>query len=260
MCAKIVFMDDKNAIIFNKEYANTKKEAFDKGSFHLSYKTEMNFYDLVKQGNIEELETNKPKLIVKGQGILSDDKFRNLQYHFVIATALIVRFCIEGGLPKENAYTLSDIFIRKMDKLWEQDEIEKLHYEMVITFAKEMRNLKKKSGSSLYIRKTIDFISSHYNTQIKVSKIADKLGLSEKYLSSLFKKETGSTIISFIEQTRIEEACRLLTYTDTPYADIADCLCFNSHSYFVKVFKKNKGLTPMQYRIKQQPQKFSLDE
>lgn len=250
-------MNAKENQSFEQIFANTKKTALDLGEFHLSYKTEMNFYDLVKQGNIEQLEKNKPTLIVKGQGILSTDKFRNLQYHFVIATALIVRFCIEGGLPKEDAYTLSDIFIRKMDKLWEQDEIEKLHYEMVITFAKEMRKLKKNSGSSLYVRKTIDYISSHYNTQIKVSNIASQLNLSEKYLSTLFKKETGMTLISFIEKKRIEEACRLLSYTEISYADIADSLCFNSHSYFVKVFKKNKGITPMQYRIKHQPENFS---
>lgn len=250
-------MNAKENQSFEQIFANTKKTALDSGEFHLSYKTEMNFYDLVKQGNIEQLEKNRPTLIVKGQGILSTDKFRNLQYHFVIATALIVRFCIEGGLPKEDAYTLSDIFIRKMDKLWEQDEIEKLHYEMVITFAKEMRKLKKNSGSSLYVRKTIDYISSHYNTQIKVSNIASQLNLSEKYLSTLFKKETGMTLISFIEKKRIEEACRLLSYTEIPYADIADSLCFNSHSYFVKVFKKNKGITPMQYRIKHQPENFS---
>ena len=125
-----------------QEYIASKIEQIDNGEFHLPYQSEMNFYNLVKQGNIEELEKLNPKLIVKGQGVLSDDKFRNIQYHFVIATALIVRFCIEGGLPKESAYTLSDVFIRKMDKLQEIEQIEKLHHEMVLTFAKSMRELK----------------------------------------------------------------------------------------------------------------------
>lgn len=253
-------MADKTKITSSREdYANSKHDAFEKGEFHLSYKNEMHFYDLVKQGNIEELEALKPKLVVKGQGILSDDKLRNIKYHFVVATALIVRFCIEGGLPKETAYTMSDVFIRKMDKLWEREDVEELHHEMVLTFAKSMRELKKNSGSSLYIRKSIDYITSHYQEQIKVVDIAEYLGLSEKYLSTLFKKETGQTLVSYIEHVRIEEACSMLTYTDLSYAEIAESLSFNSHSYFTKIFKKNIGLTPMQYRIKHQASKFTVE-
>ncbi|MCR5613315.1 AraC family transcriptional regulator [Treponema sp.] len=247
----------KNLKTSQEEYASAKHDAFENGELHLSYKSEMHFYDLVKQGNIEELEALNPKLIVKGQGKLSDDKFRNIQYHFVIATAMIVRFCIEGGLPKEAAYTLSDVFIRRMDKMWEKEDVEKLHHEMVLTFAKTMRDLKKNSGSSLYVRKSIDYITSHYNLPIKVSDISDYLGLSEKYLSTLFKKETGQTIVSYVENVRIEEACSMLTYTELSYAEIAESLSFNSHSYFSKVFKKNKGVTPMQYRLMNQSEKFS---
>ena len=68
-----------------QEYITSKIEQIDNGEFHLPYHSEMNFYNLVKQGNIEELENTK--LIVKGQGVLSDDKFSNIQYHFVISTA-----------------------------------------------------------------------------------------------------------------------------------------------------------------------------
>ena len=231
-----------------QEYIASKIDQSDNGEVHLSYQNEMSFYNLVKQGNIEELEATNPKLIVKGQGVLSDNSFRNIQYHFAIATALIVRFCIEGGLPKESAYTLSDIFIRRMDKLYEVEDVEKLHHEMVLTFAKTMHDLKKNSGSSLYVRKAIDYITSHYQSNLKVHDISNSLNLSEKYLSTLFKKETGQTIVSYIEKVRIEEACSMLTYADLSYAQIADKLSFASHSYFAKVFKKNIGLTPMQYR------------
>lgn len=236
-----------------KELTSAKNSALEKGEFHLSYKKEFEFYELVKQGNIEELERIKPKLIVKGQGILSEDKFRNIQYHFVVATALIVRFCIEGGLPAESAYTMSDVFIRQMDKLWELEKVEALHNEMVLTFAKMMRSLKKNAASSIYVRKAIEYITSHYTTPIRIHDIASSLELSEKYLSTLFRRETGNTIVEYIEQVRIEEACRILIYTDSTYAEIADQLSFNSHSYFTKVFKKNVGMTPLQYRMKHRP-------
>lgn len=222
----------------------------DSGKQHLSYSTEMNFYDLVKQGDLEGLEKLNPQLLVKGQGMLSKDEVRNARYHFIIATAFITRFCIEGGLQKEEAYTLSDLYIRKMDNLYELDQIKKLHHDMVFDFAKKMRDMRKTSAISLYIRSAIDYISNHLNAQIRIKDISDHLGISEKYLSALFKKETGTTIVAYIEQRQMENACHMLAYSDYTYAEIADNLAYCSQSYFSKIFKKHYGMTPMQYRMK----------
>lgn len=242
-----------------QEFAKSKFDQREEGKLHLPYKTEMEFYELVKLGCVEELEQRKVKLIMKGQGVLSDNFIRNVQYHFVVSTAMITRFCVEGGLSKEDAYTLSDLFIRKMDKLSDEDDIEKLHQEMVFTFAKTMHNLKRNFGTSNYIRKAIGYITDNFNKPIRISEIADFIGISEKYLSTLFKKETGTSLVSYIEQIRLQEACRLLSYTDLSYGNIADNLSFSSQSYFIKQFKKKYGLTPMQYRVNNQTRKFAVE-
>lgn len=252
-------MDKKSQKItsLQEDYAKSKHN-FKQDKSYLSYNDEMYFYDLVKQGNVEQLEALKPQIIVNGQGILSDNKIRNIKYHFCIGTALIARFCIEGGMSKDSAYTMSDVFIRKMDTLSYKEDIEKLYHEVVIAYANAMRELKKTSGSSFYIRKAIEYITSHYQEQIQVNNISEYLGLSEKYLSTLFKKETGQTIISYIEKIKIEEACCLLTYTDFSCEEIAESLSFNTHSYFTKIFKKNTGMTPMQYRLKNKNNPFTV--
>lgn len=241
-------MSDKETEI-QKELASSMYSQREEGILHLPYKMEMSFYEEVSNGNVEHLEKFKPQLLVKGQGILSEDSVRNTRYHFVVATALITRFCIEAGMPKEDAYTTSDLFIRRMDKLNDIDEIIELHQECAITFAKAMRDLKKNYGSSSYIRQAIDYISANFNKPIKISQISKSIHISEKYLSTLFKKETGISLVSYIEQVRLQEACRLLTYTDLTYSQIADNLSFSSQSYFIKQFKKKYSLTPMQYRI-----------
>lgn len=245
--------------MIEQEFAQSKYNQREEGTLHSPYKTEMEFYELVKLGCVEELEKRKLKLVTKGQGKLSDNSLRNIQYHFVVATALITRFCVEGGLPKEDAYTLSDLYIRKMDKLTDQDDIAKVHKEMVFSFANTMRSLKRNYGSSNYIRKAIGFITDNFNKPIRISQIAEHVGISEKYLSTLFKKETGSSLVSYIEQIRLQEACRMLSYTELTYAQIADDLSFNSQSYFIKQFKKKYGLTPMQYRINNQTKRFAIE-
>lgn len=239
-----------------KDFINTMHSAMDSGIEHIPYSQEMNFYELVRQGELEALEKMNPQLLVEGQGILSKDQLHNARYHFVIATAFITRFCIENGMQKEEAYTLSDIYIRKMDETHELEEIKVLHHEMVFAFAGKMKELRKTSASSLYIRSAIDYISNHITSSLKIKDIAEHIGLSEKYLSTLFKKETGQTVISYIEERQMEAAGQMLIYTSRSYAEISDSLSFCSQSYFSKVFKKHYGMTPMQYRMKYSDKKF----
>jgi len=240
-----------------KEYVNSLQNSYDFKKLHIPYSEEMSFYDLVRQGDIEHLKEMNPQLLVDGQGVLSDSKERNAKYHFIIATAFITRFCIEGGLQKEEAYTLSDVFIRKMDKIDDDiEEIKELHHEMVFTFAEKMRDLRKTSASSIYIRSAIDYINNHLNEQIHLKTLAEYLGISEKYLSALFKKETGMTIVSYIEERQMESACQMLCYSDLTFAEISDSLAYCSQSYFSKIFKKHYGMTPMQYRMKNSNKKF----
>lgn len=240
----------------NQRMINSIHDAVDDGAQHIPYNQEMSFYDLVKQGNIEALEQQNPRLIVEGQGVLSKNPYKNGCYHFIIATAFITRFCIEGGLEKEEAYNLSDFYIRKMDDCYEIEQVEKLHREMIFAFAQKMRKLQKSDATSLYIRRAIDYISNNLNVQIKIKDISDTLGISEKYLSALFKKETGTTIVAYIEERQMEAACSMLCYSDFSYAEIADNLSYCSQSYFSKIFKKHYGMTPMQYRMKYSDKKF----
>lgn len=232
-----------------QEFTESMYNQMEEEEYHIPYTEEMGFYQLVKQGCVEQLASRTSFLVVRGQGVLSDDDIQNYRYHFVISTALITRFCVEGGLNKDQAYTLSDIYIRKMDKLNAVEEINMLHREMVLVFARIMKDLKKTLASSKYIRSCIEYISNNFTHPLKIKQIADNIGLSEKYLSSLFKKETGMSLVNYIEKVRLQEACRMLVYTDYSYGEISDSLCFSSQSYFIKVFKRCYGLTPLKYRI-----------
>ena len=83
---------------------------------------------------------------------------------------------------------------------------------------------------------------------ITVSELAESVGLNETYLSKLFKKEMGCTVSEYIRDEKIEEACYLLSFTNKTSIEIATDLSFSSHSYFISVFKKVKGVTPKEYR------------
>ena len=104
-------------------------------SFHLAYERELEFYDAVKNGDFETLQKIMLPLQDSKLGKLSQDSLRNLKYHLIITVALVTRFCIEGGLESETAYTLSDVYIQQIDACKDKESIYLLHQELVFDFA-----------------------------------------------------------------------------------------------------------------------------
>ena len=70
------------------------------------------------------------------------------------------------------------------------------------------------------------------------------------YLGRLFKKETGMCIGDYINLRRLEIAKELLASTDDKIISISSSVGFNNVTYFNRLFKKQTGLTPLQYRSK----------
>ena len=71
------------------------------------YNPELEFYSIIQNGDIEqvkELCKASPLKDKKGLGLLSEKPVNNIRYHFVITTALVARYCIEGGLDVATAY------------------------------------------------------------------------------------------------------------------------------------------------------------
>lgn len=77
----------------------------------------------------------------EGLGKLSEDKKRNVQYHYIICISMITRLCIEKGMPSETAYTLSDLYIQKVDVMDDPEEINKLHRKMVYDYTDRMKKI-----------------------------------------------------------------------------------------------------------------------
>lgn len=216
-----------------------------------SYENEMSFYDAVRNGDLDTVEHEMELFraeTLQGKGQLSDNPIRNLTYHFIISTAMVARFCIDGGLDHDLAYMLSDFYIQEADKCKSIEELKDLQTKMAIDYCKRMKQLSKVDINSKQIVKAIDYIYEHLNSPITVRDIAENIGINETYLSKLFKKETGISISEYIRNYRIEAAKNMLKYSDYSYTDIAKLLCFSSQSHFTKVFKDVTGMTPKVYR------------
>lgn len=97
----------------------------------------------------------------------------------------------------------------------------------------------------------LDYIDQHYTEEINRKDLAEIVFLSPDYLAKIFKKETGYTLINYITHKRITRSKELLLETDTAVYLIASQVGYDNYSYFTKTFKKLTGISPNDFRSKQ---------
>ena len=215
---------------------------------HSSYDKEMAFYESIRTGNIEMARFLSTPLCSEGYGKLSKDTLRNIKYHLVISIAMITRFCIEGGMSSEEAYSLSDRFIMLTDEAESVEKVHEIHNDIIEKFCNAMYDIKLRGVYSFQVLKSIDFIKTHIYEKFSTNDVADYLGISVPYLSRIFKSETGENISEYIIKRKIELSLIMLKYSNESIADISCNLNFSSQSYFTKVFRKYTRMTPKEYK------------
>ena len=217
---------------------------------HHSYEEDMLQYDLLRRGDPQALAEAKRMFAADEQGRLSSDPVQNMKYLFVASAALASRAALSGGMERERCYNASDLYIRRMDRCRTVGEIEAVHQEMFEFYTRAMASLDREKAYARPVVQAIDYILANLNRPLRVYEIAERIGLSENYLSTLFHRETGYTISAYIMQKRIETARNMLLHSDYSYAQIALSLGFSSQSHFIKAFRGQTGTTPAQYRRK----------
>ncbi len=209
------------------------------------------FYQAVTSGDIESVKKNCEQerfLDSEGVGVLSRNSVTNLKYHFVITTAMITRLCKQKGMELEQAFRMSDFYIQRLDDIHTVQGVRNLHDEMVLDYTEKMRKVCRSDTNSKHINLCKEYIYSHIKERITVEDIADALGVSARYLSRLFKKETGDSVSAYIRGQKIDMAKNLLRYSDYSMIMISNRLSFSSQSHFIQQFREMVGMTPKKYR------------
>ena len=105
----------------------------------------------------------------------------------------------------------------------------------------------KTEEKMLQFKKVISMIEENYSSTITLNDLSKVAGMTPKYFCKFFQSMSNKTPIEYLNLYRIESACEQLLSTDLPVTDIAINCGFNDVSYFIKTFKKYKGVTPKQY-------------
>ncbi|USY53249.1 response regulator [Bacillus sp. 1780r2a1] len=99
-----------------------------------------------------------------------------------------------------------------------------------------------------FVQTICDYIDQNYSENITRTNLAKIVYLSPDYIARFFKKETGISLINYIIKKRVDIAKDLLTNTNLPIHVISDKVGYGNYSYFTKLFKKETGYTPVEFR------------
>lgn len=195
----------------SKEWYHTELANSEYEMLHRSPTVEYSFYNAVKTGDMDSVIRN-----------CKEDAFIDLKG--------------TGVLSRNSCTTVR--------------QVADLHHEMVKDFTGKMILQKKSSILSKPVMQCVDYIYTHIKERITITTLAEYTGLSESYLSRVFKQNLGISISDYIREKKIEKATHLLRYSDKPIVDIANYLSFSSQSHFIQIFENYTGLTPKKYRDK----------
>ena len=204
--------------------------------------------EIVRKGDTAALKGWLTKAPAVRGGTIAKDQLRQLKNTFIVTATLASRAAIRGGMREDDAFSLSDTYIRRVELLSSHEKILNLQFHMLLEFTEQVEQLHRGKHTTKLSLDVANYVRHHLSEPISVDAMAEQLYLSRPYLSSKFKQETGETLTDFILREKTEEAKRLLRYSDKPAAAIASYLGFSSHGHFIKVFKKYAGLTPQDYR------------
>ncbi len=134
-----------------------------------------------------------------------------------------------------------------------------------LSLSKSMRELSSRSFNlhiqnydSRRIERVYSFMLKNYNQDIRLSDVANLIGMTDVSFSRFLKKRTGRNFIDSLNDIRLGHATRMLVDTTHSIAEIAIQCGFNNLSNFNRIFRKKKKCTPREFRENYNESKFFL--
>jgi len=146
--------------------------------------------------------------------------------------------------------------LKRLMLLLEKENVDQDDHSIYIYLA-DILNLLNKEGVAKAdsgnvkgepIAPILTYINQNYNKLQHIEEIAERFYISKYYLCKIFKKATGLTLVQYISNIKLQNACNMLSNTKLSVSEVAEACGFNSTMYFCKFFKSALKVTPSQFR------------
>ena len=220
---------------------------------HNPYDQEVRELDSIRHGDVEMFNRSLAETYRGEVGQLAKNQVRQAKNIAICVIALASRAAISGGMIPEEAFSMVDGYIMKIEDMNNAVKIDSMmrqaEYEFAECVAEIHKNQQKNEQKNELVEWTKNYIYQNLHSDIVIGEIGQKIGVNTSYLSDLFHKVEGTTIQQYICKEKIRLAENMLRYSDYEVKEIASYLSFCSQSYFGNIFRQQTGMTPARYRI-----------
>ena len=200
----------------------------------------------IRMGSREELEEEIDHCIHK----FMEDGTTMQKYQIFIMGLIteIFRFCTNNQVDIEEFYGEKSAVFEKCMQMESPEELERWLLEIGEKLQETVQQERQATTKS-FASKAVEYVQEHYSDRnITIESVCKELGVSAAYFSTIFKKETGKTFISFLTDYRMEKAVELLMTTNDKTYIIAEKVGYADPNYFSYAFKKQYSMSPSKYR------------
>ncbi len=226
-------------------------EVLDYRTVYLRYDLENRFLHMIETGDTENVLPAYQNMSLGGtpKNRYAGAVYQNPAIGLSMVRALARKAAERGGAPVVEINEITQRAVQKSMSSGQVTDQTQATLDMLRELTEAVRRHQLDLGRySAPIRKVVEFLHMNYSQDVKLGFLARLANLSESYLSREFKKEAGMTVFSYLAHLRCVRAADLLLSTDFSIQEISGFVGYLDNNYFVKVFKKEFGITPSDYR------------
>ncbi|MGV8905094.1 MAG: PocR ligand-binding domain-containing protein [Acetobacterium sp.] len=157
------------------------------------------------------------------------------------------RAAVEVGVDPEKSISLNANLMQELNNSYSISEINRVVNFILERYLEEIQN-HSKSKNRITVEGVKGYIRKNYQNNCTLEEIADSVYLSPFYVSRIFKESQNMTVMDYMTKVKLDEAKKMLSNPRYKIEEIALNLGYNDGSYFSKVFRRNEGMTPTQFR------------
>ncbi len=214
-----------------------------------NYANEKLLMEAISKGKLHLLTQVAASVFTNGTEPRLADSLRNRKNYLIILKTLLRKAAEYGGVHPLHIHRMSSHYAGEIENLRTVKQSLRLQEEMIRSYCQLVKN-HSLSKYSYYVGQAITMVQYDLTADLRLKSIADTLNVNSSYLSNLFHKEYGSTLTDFVNRERINHAMTLLQSTHKAVQEIASESGIPDVNYFIKLFKRQTGFTPNQYREK----------
>ena len=211
------------------------------------YANEKLLMDAVSKGKLHLVTAAASSVFNNGTESRLSDSLRNRKNYLIILNTLLRKAAEHGGVHPLHIDRHSSRYAREIEQTRSIKQSLHLQEEMIRSYCLLVKH-HSLSQYSYYVARAITLIHYDLTADLSLRAVSAQLNVNPGYLSGLFHKECGCTITEFVNRQRIERAILLLRNTDKLIQDISAECGFHDTNYFIRLFKKQTGISPAKYR------------